>query len=196
MNENRRKFMRINASSVDCVVKLGVGESPGVLINESIDGLRIGEMELLILIADQKVTVCHDDGVTVGRCRSVSRNPNGTFQIGIYRVPDNYVGDATSILLNSFMRFDGCDVVCVPLAVMDDNRLRIRLINGVEFTVRREQLFQLTREEREQELRNPGKLQKLIEVYSFMDNSRDWYGADDVVNHEFGPPVQALARGR
>ncbi len=178
------------------MVKLGVGESPGVLINESIDGLRIGEMELLILIADQKVTVCHDDGVTVGRCRSVSRNPNGTFQIGIYRVPDNYVGDATSILLNSFMRFDGCDVVCVPLAVMDDNRLRIRLINGVEFTVRREQLFQLTREEREQELRNPGKLQKLIEVYSFMDNSRDWYGADDVVNHEFGPPVQALARGR
>ena len=196
MNENRRKFMRINTASAQCLVKLGVGESTGVVVNESIDGLRIGEMELLILVADQKVTVCYDEGVTYGRCRSVSRDPNGTFQIGIYRVTDDYVAETTSILLNSFMRFDGCDVVCVPLAALSGNRIRIRLLDGSEFTVKREQLFALTREEREQELRQPAKLQKLIDVYSFMDNSRDWYGADDVLNHEFGPAIRSLERAK
>ena len=135
MNINRRKFLRLNTDRQQCNVRLGIGESAGFVVDESIEGLRIGGLDLLILFADQKVTVEYDGESIVGRCRSVSRGDGGYFEVGIHREGDDYTEDPKSILLNTFMKFDGKSVTCVPMGVTQDDDVQIKLINGKEFTV-------------------------------------------------------------
>ena len=193
MYENRREFLRINAQDAKCVVKLGIGQSSGYVIDESISGIRVGGLELLMLIADQKVTVVHDGQSIVGRCRSVTRDENGLFRIGIFRESEAHLSEPRSILLNSFMNLGGCDLVCLPLAVVDEHRIRVRLMDEKEFVVRRNQIFQLTRDEREKALRNHQTLTEISNIYSLMDDSRNWATVNDILLVEFGPPLKSLA---
>lgn len=193
MDLNRRKFLRLNADRQQCIVRLGIGESGGFLIDESIEGLRVGGLDLLILFADQKVAVEINDELIVGRCRSVSRSDGGYFEVGIHRERDDYDGDSQSLLLNSFMKFDGNSVTCVPLGLVGDDEVRIRLINGKEFTVMRNQIFQLTRQERLEELCDEEALAKVMQVYRLMDNDNGFTNRTSVLDHEFGPAVRALS---
>ena len=193
MNINRRKFLRLNTDRQQCNVRLGIGESAGFVVDESIEGLRIGGLDLLILFADQKVTVEYDGESIVGRCRSVSRGDGGYFEVGIHREGDDYTEDPKSILQNTFMKFDGKSVTCVPMGVTQDDDVQIKLINGKEFTVSRDQIFQLTRQERLEELCDDDTLAKVMQVYRLMDDANAFTSRTAVLDHEFGPAVRSLS---
>lgn len=193
MKPNRRKSLRTNTSGVPCVVRLGVGEDQATVIDESDEGIRIGGLDLLILFADQKVTVIHGDKKIVGRCRVVSRDEKGKFQVGVYRETETFQENPHSLLLNSFMRFNEYNMVCVPIDVVDDRQIRIRFLDGKEFTVNREDVFQLTRSERMEELCDDDQLSAIMQFYSMTSSNNEFTNRETVLNHEFGPPVRSLS---
>ena len=198
MNINRRKFLRLNTDRQQCNVRLGIGESAGFVVDESIEGLRIGGLDLLILFADQsrrsgwapprrpcrtRLPLSTTESI-VGRCRSVSRGDGGYFEVGIHREGDDYTEDPKSILLNTFMKFDGKSVTCVPMGVTQDDDVQIKLINGKEFTVSRDQIFQLCDDD---------TLAKVMQVYRLMDDANAFTSRTPVLDHEFGPAVRSLS---
>ena len=192
MPDNRRKYMRISSQQIDCKVRLGVGESAGFVVDESIDGLRVGGLDLLLLAADQRIEVEYLGQTLIGRCRSVARDENGLFQVGIYREDPSYRANIRSMLLNSFMTFNGCDIVCLPISVVNEEKIRVRLMDGNEFTVQKDQVFQISRDEREMELQSQHKLSELLQVYSLMDANNRLYSLNDILDYEFGPAVGVM----
>ncbi|MFK7768135.1 MAG: hypothetical protein AB8B55_13005 [Mariniblastus sp.] len=193
MDLNRRKFLRLNSDRQQCVVRLGIGESGGFVVDESIEGLRVGGLDLLILFADQKVMVEFNDETITGRCRGISRGEGGYFEVGIFRETADYVEDTESILLNSFMSFNGKNIAVVPIGIVGDDQLRIRLINGKEFTIDRDKVLQITRQERLEELCNDEALAGVMEVYRLMDSSNGFTNRASVLDHEFGPALRSLS---
>ena len=193
MHKNRRRSLRTNTSNVPCVVKLGVGEDQGIVVDESDEGIRIGGLDLLILFADQKVTVIYDGKEIVGRCRVVSRDQQGKFQVGVFRETECYVEDPQSLLLNSFMSFNEHHLVCVPIGVVDDQQIRIQFLDGKQFTVNRVDIFQMTREERIEELLDEDRLAAIMQFYSMTSSQNEFTNREMVLNHEFGPPVRSLS---
>lgn len=194
MNQNRRKFNRIGTRDANCIVKLGIEESAGIVVDESIDGIRLGQLALLVLVADQKIKVEYDDQEFVGRCRSVSRDENDLFEIGVYRETDDYQQQPISMLLNSFVHFNNCNIVCVPLTVIDENRIRIRLLHGKEFTANRNQILQLTRKERTKELADEKHLADIIQVYAMMNSPKELNDLDSILYQEFGPSIEPIQK--
>jgi hypothetical protein len=196
MNRNRRKSLRTHTSVKPCVVRLGIGEDQGFVIDESDEGIRIGGLDLLVLFADQKVTVLQDNRKVVGRCRVVLRDIDGLFQIGVYRETEPFAEDPQSLLLNSFMRDKEINRVCVPVDVVDEDHVRIRHLDGREFTVHRKELFQLTRSERMEELCDDDRLSAVMRLYSMTSSQNEFTNREMVLNHEFGPPVRSLLADR
>ena len=118
MIQNRRRSLRTNTSGLPCVVRLGVGEDQGIVVDESEEGIGIDGLDILILFADQKVTMFHDHKKVIGRCRAVSSR----------RVPgsESFEENPKSFLLNSFTRFNEYNMVCVPIGVIDEDQIRIQ----------------------------------------------------------------------
>lgn len=193
MRPNRRRSLRTNTSGISCVVRLGVGEDQGYVVDESDEGIRVGGLDLLVLFADQKVTVIHHESKVVGRCRVVSRDEDGLFQVGIFREPETFQENTQSLLLNSFMRFNEYNMVCVPIGVIDDRQIRIRFLDGKEFTVNREDIFQLTRPERMEELCDKDHLEAILQFYNLTSSKNEFTNREMVLNFEFGPPVRSLS---
>ena len=79
MIANRRKYVRIKSNDCSCRFELDGCESAAVVVDESIEGIRISGVNLMRLSLDQKITI-HHKGVTIaGRCRSISRNQMAHF---------------------------------------------------------------------------------------------------------------------
>lgn len=196
MSQERRKSTRIDTQQIECQVSLGNSTSSAVVNDESIDGMRVGNLDLLVLMTNQPMVVKYDNQSFTGCCRHISRSENGLYDVGLYREVEALQpsGESVSILLNSFMRFSDCDIVCIPLHWIDEDRLRVRLLDGNEFNVGRNKVFSLTRFEREQSLQDADTLQQLIQIYETMvPGGGGCSNAQDVVRLEFGPPTPALA---
>ena len=79
------------------------------------------------------------------------------------------------------------------MGVTQDDDVQIKLINGKEFTVSRDQIFQLTRQERLEELCDDDTLAKVMQVYRLMDDANAFTSRTAVLDHEFGPAVRSLS---
>lgn len=196
MSQNRRKFIRIDAGSTPCQITIGQDCSKAILVNESIYGLCVGGLDLMFLAADQQVIVEYESERIIGRCRSASKDANGSFQIGILKTEDDFKREVSQILVNSFMDFGGCKIVCLPLGMQPDGQVRIRLIDGKEFSVEKCKIVQMTRPERQAEFtEDPSDLGRLLKIYSALDDSRNWTCEGDILDLEFGTANQpSLAR--
>lgn len=197
MNENRRKFIRIDAGRAPCQIEIGGVRSDGYLINESIYGVCVGGLDLMFLGADQQVLIESENERIVGRCRSASKEGDGKFQIGILKSEDNSEYGINRILINSYIEFGGARIVCIPLGRQPRDLVQIRLIDGKEFTVSRSKVVQMTRSERQNELnQDVSTLGRLLKIYAALTDDRSWHSVNEVLVQEFGPrvPEPVLAR--
>lgn len=176
-----------------CLVKIDGGRDVGILIDASDEGLRIGGLDLLILFADQVVTVDYDDQEFVGRCRVVSRDENWLFQVGVFQETESYQKSHRSLLINSFFRAHNQSVVCAPLFVENEQKIRIQFLNGERANVRRTELIQLTRGERMEQLCDSRLLWSAMKFYSMDNSANEFTNRERVLNFEFGPPVVSLS---
>lgn len=186
---NKRKSERISPIDSDCIFKIAGGSSDGLLIDKSEEGIRVGKLDLLILFADQQVVVETADEIIVGRCRCVSRQPDGTFQVGILREPEEFDDDSDSILLNSFVHLGDDKVVCIPSSIHEFT-MQICLLNNEEIEVHVDQVEQLTREERLDELCDENCLAQAMISYEIEDTGNSFADRTTVLNHEFGPAIK------
>ena len=189
MSQERRKFLRLNVSEVNCQVKLGQETLPGQLLDESIGGVRIGSVPLLALSLNQPVQVTFETQVIVGVCRSVDRQADGLYSIGVRRSEAAPVDEetASAMLLNTFMEFSGCDILCIPISSVDETSVRVMMIDGREFEVDRSKLFSMTREERVEKLCGERRFHNILQVYQLPVTDNAFDARDLIINQEFGP---------
>jgi hypothetical protein len=197
MSQNRRKFIRVDSGNTPCRVTIGASRSAAWLVNESIYGLCVGGLELMFLASDQQVIVEYESERITGRCRSAARDTDGKFQIGIFKSDEEPGENVSQILINSYIDFGGCRIVCLPIQILDSQRVRIRLMDGKKFPVSRAKVIQLTRQERLTTLQeDSSELEKLLKVYSALDWGRVWMSENDILDQEFGVTDSFLVGGR
>lgn len=193
MIRNRRQSERSPADQSRCVFNLGGNTTEGVLIDKSEGGIRVGGLSLLCLFANQRVEVETQEGNFSGPCRSVSRGLNGTFQVGVLTTGEDSEVELESILLNSYVQHEGQSFVCIPLAVGEEE-IDVQLLNGEEATVRADAVFQMTRQERLEDLCVEDSLKKSMKLYGKRRSGNEFVDRNFVLSHEFGPPNMPWGR--
>lgn len=184
---NRRKSERQPTNQVPCIIKINSVPAEGVLLDASAEGAKIGGILVSLLFADQVVEVQTPDDHFFGRCRTVHRDSDGLFQIGLLKTSDQSVEPSPTVLINSFVQNSENKSVCVPLAVEDD-WIRVQLLDGQQMNVPAWQIVQMTREERLEELCNEPVLKQSLLTYDRPSTSNDFVDRTTILNHEFGPP--------
>ena len=188
MSEERRKFLRLNVSEVTCQLKLGHETFEGQLLDESIGGIRVGSVPLLALSLNQPVVVTYDSESIEGVCRSVTRQADNQYAIGIRRSESKPLDEDenSAMLLNTFMEFSGCSLICIPIASVDENTVRVMMIDGREFEIDRSKLFSMTRLERVEKLAAERRFKNILKVYNLPDTDNAFDARDSIINQEFG----------
>ncbi len=151
MNE-RRKFKRIQRDPLACNISFDMAKHPGAIIEESIGGLKIRGLDLLVLPEDAPIQIEHLGVSQTGVVRNASRNSE-KFEIGIsLQNADVENFEVKNLLLSCFIYENEHLVACQPVEIDQDENIRIVLWDGREKTVRRNELTPLTRYERKQVL--------------------------------------------
>ncbi len=192
MIANRRKYVRIKANRNPCQFELNGMESNCVVVDESIEGIRVSGLDLTRLSLDQKITI-HYKGVTIiGRCRSISRNPDGTFRVGVFRESAEYEHAHKAFLLNTFMRCNRFEIVCTVNETIGTDQLHVELLDGKTFVLDRDRVIKRTRTERHAKLEaiveDEEKFDELQAIYSSLTGkSFQEPEVDSILAQEFGP---------
>lgn len=189
MIRNRRKHERI-PTGTPCRIRLGDAVSDALIVDHSPTGLRVAGLQLLILMVDQVVTIQVQESAINGRCRTISRSDDGTFQVGICRILEDRDEDPDSILLNSFMQFGDDKVICIPIEVVNKGQLLIKLLDQPEAVVDASEVVQLTRPERLEELCDSDKLKRMLTVYRLEPSGNEFSDRAAVLDYEFGPALK------
>lgn len=202
---NRRKYTRLVAGE-PCCITFRNHQFAGELIDESINGFRIGNFDLISLARNQRVCVEYKGEQIEGYCRSIVRLADSNFAVGVAREWERDQGSAEatkSVLLRTYIRCGELKVVCQVLAEAvnwagevtgeeNDRFVRVGLLDGKEFTLPRSEVFSLTVTDRRAELvgESPAATaanhQALAAVYEYMLGSIGSLGDQDIVGFEFG----------
>lgn len=192
MSQERRKYLRLNVSDETCQVKLGHETFEGQLLDESIGGARVGSVPLLALSLNQPVEIQFGSEVITGACRSVTRQADNLFAIGVRRNEAKPLEEEknSGMLLNTFLELSGCALICIPIASVDENTMRVMMIDGREFEIDRSKLFSLTRLERVEKLSAERRFRNILRVYNLPVTDNAFDARDAIINQEFGPVGQ------
>lgn len=174
---------------VTCQVKLGQETYESKLLDESIGGVRVGSVPLLALSLNQPVEVTYETEVVKGVCRGVAREAENLYSIGIRREEAKPMDDdsANAMLLNTFMQFSGCDLLCIPVASVNANKVRVMMLGGRQFDVDRSKLYSMTRQERVEKLCSEQNYNNILQVYQLPLTNNAFDARDTIINQEFGP---------
>ncbi len=195
MNSNRRQSIRISGGNAPCRVRLGDLETPARIVDESIHGLSVGGMNLLILFQDQSIQVEYEGQWIFGRCRSAARDSDGSIRVGILKCDEPPQIAPIRILLNSYVEYGGHKLVCLPVSDMSSELVVIRFPDGKEFPINRNTLIQMTRYERLEELSSDvSKSESIQKIYRELITGKRFFGIEDVLEQEFGPPFEATVK--
>lgn len=189
MSQERRKYLRLNVSEEVCQIKLGQEIFEGQLLDESIGGVRVGSVPLLALSLNQPVEVQYESEVINGVCRSVTRQADNQYAIGIRRSEAKPLQEeeGSAMLLNTFMELSGCALLCIPIASVDENTVRVMMIDGRDFEISRSKLFSMTRLERVEKLAAERRYKNIMQVYNLPITDNPFDARDAIINQEFGP---------
>ena len=195
MNSNRRQSIRISGGNAPCRVRLEESETPAHIIDESIHGLSVGGLNLLILFQDQTIQVEYEGQWIFGRCRSAARDSVGSIRVGILKCDEPSQVAPIRILLNSYIEYGGHKLVCLPVSEMPNEQVVIRFPDGKEFPVNRNTLTQMTRYERLEELSShASRIESTQKIYRALIPGRPFLGIEDILEQEFGPPFEAMVK--
>lgn len=187
MLRNRRKSERQPVSQIPCTIVINSVPAEGVILDLSNEGAKVSGIRVSLLFADQVVQVQTQDEAFIAQCRTVSRNQDGTFQIGLLRVNEQLPIPSPTVLINSFVQNGDLSSVCLPLG-FEGNSIRVQLLDGQQVTLPQHQVVQLTRPERLEKLCDEDCLENALGAYGHPSSGNDFGDRTTVLNHEFGPP--------
>ena len=166
MITNRRKFHRIPVEE-KCIVKIDGVDLECSLVDQSITGAKIAGLDFLVIPYGKELSVHYDDEVFEAIVRGVTRNDKNEMLIGIERAetadPDSIDKDA--MLLNCYLRHEGNLMVCIPISVEADSRVRVQLWDGMQFPINFTALVTMNRTERYQSLMKGSDLSMIADLY-------------------------------
>ena len=166
MLTNRRKFHRISVDE-KCVVTIDGANLDCSLVDQSINGAKIAGLDFLVVPFGKKLTVKQDGEEFEAVIRGVTRGENNEMLIGIQRSDtlkqDEIKGD--SVLLNCYIRHDGNMMVCIPVSVEPDGRVKIQLWDGMQFPINYSALETMNRTERYTSLMAGSNLRMIADLY-------------------------------
>lgn len=201
MLTNRRKFHRIPVDE-KCVVEIDGANLDCSLVDQSINGAKIAGLDFLVVPFGKSLVVKQDEEEFDAVIRGVTRGENQEMLIGIQRSEtideDEENGDA--MLLNCYIRHDGNMMVCIPISVEPDGRVKIQLWDGMQFPINFSALETMNRTERYTSLMSGSNLKMIAELYGLGAVPMAQL-ADKIFEFEFGKlencnAKQAYALGR
>ena len=166
MLTNRRKFHRISVEE-KCVVTVDGANLDCKLVDQSINGAKIAGLDFLVVPFGKTLTVKVDGEEFDAVIRGVTRGENQEMLIGIQRSDtlkeDDHNSDA--VLLNCYIRHDGNMMVCIPVSVEADGRVKIQLWDGMQFPINYSALETMNRTERYTSLMAGSNLKMIADLY-------------------------------
>ena len=166
MITNRRKFHRIPVEE-KCIVKIDGVDLECSLVDQSITGAKIAGLDFLVIPYGKELSVHYDEEVFQAVVRGVTRNDKNEMLIGIERSetadPDSIDKDA--MLLNCYLRHEGNLMVCIPISVEADSRVRVQLWDGMQFPISFTALVTMNRTERYKSLMKGSDLSMIADLY-------------------------------
>lgn len=165
MNENRRQFCRLSVDAEPCEIELRGQTYHGLLVEESIGGAKVGGLKLLNLIRGDHVTFRGQGKLFRGVCRSVARDEQGLFTIGIERAEFESKQVEQRMLVNSYISNEGYCFVCYPEQRDDSDGTQVTLWNEHQLCVKEGQLRSFTELERREQLIDPVCLSLVATAY-------------------------------
>jgi hypothetical protein len=186
MEINRRKFHRIPSQGEPCTVKVDNLTLSGSIIDESISGAKVADLDLLMMPYNKQVTLEYREGKIDFRAMNVERTENGYFKMGVVRSELSEEPEGSNaMLVNCYVQHQEAYVICMPIHIESDNQVLIQLWDGVQFRVPRSKLFALSRSERFELLANDHILAYTAVMYGFQLVSPE-VSRRQIFEHEYG----------
>lgn len=170
MITNRRKFHRIPVDE-KCIVKIDGADLECALVDQSINGAKIAGLDFLVVPYGKKLSIHHDGEAFEAVIRGVTRDEKGELLIGIERaeIADSDPNTGDAMLLNCYLRHEGNLMVCIPISIESDKRVRIQLWDGMQFPINYSALVAMNRTERYESLVKDSDLETIAELYGLHD---------------------------
>ena len=186
MLTNRRKFLRL-AVDENCVVSVDGSNLECKLIDQSINGAKISGLDFLVVPFGKRLTLKVNDEEIEAVVRGVTRGEENQMLIGIQRLEtvDDHDLNGEAMLLNCFIRHEGNLMVCIPVCLESDGRVKIQLWDGMQFPINYSALLTLNRSERYTSLMTGSNLKLIAELYG-LDTVPMTDLADRIFEFEFG----------
>ena len=186
MLTNRRKFHRIPVDE-KCNVTIDGAKLECALVDQSINGAKIAGLNFLVVPFGKILTVEHCDESFEAVVRGVTRDDKGDMLIGIQRseTVDDDCDNNEAMLLNCFIRHEGSLMVCIPINVEPDGRVKIQLWDGMQFPINYTALETMNRTERYKSLMSGSNLKMIAELYGLGSVPMSQL-ADKIFEFEFG----------
>lgn len=170
MSINRRQYFRLAVDVELGEIDLRGQTYQGVLLEESIGGLKIGGLELVNLVRGDLVTFRGQRESYQGLCRSVARDDQGLFSIGIERAENSTGASTKRMLVNSYIFNEGYHFVCYPELTVNSENTQVTLWNEHQLIATKQQLCSFTEVERREYLESPDYLHFVATAYGKMPN--------------------------
>ena len=170
MITNRRKFHRIQVEE-KCIVRIDGVDLECHLVDQSITGAKIAGLDFLVIPYGKPLSIIYDDESYDAIIRGVTRAEKNEMLIGIERSetadPDSI--DKEAMLLNCYIRHEGNLMVCIPISVEADGRIRVQLWDGKQFPLNFTALVTMNRTERYKSLLKGSDLSMIADLYGIKD---------------------------
>lgn len=170
MITNRRKFHRIPVEE-KCIVRIDGVDLECHLVDQSITGAKIAGLDFLVIPYGKPLSIIYDDESFDAIIRGVTRDEKNEMLIGIERSetadPDSI--DKEAMLLNCYIRHEGNLMVCIPISVEADGRIRVQLWDGKQFPLNFTALVTMNRTERYKSLMKGSDLSMIADLYGIKD---------------------------
>lgn len=171
MSQNRRQYFRLAVDVEPVEIDLRGQVYQGLLLEESIGGLKVGGLKLLNLVRGEHVVFRGQRETYRGLCRNVVRDEQGLFTIGIERSETATASLTKRMLVNSYIVNEGFCFVCYPELSGSSEATQITLWNDHQLTANTQQLCSFTEGERREHLENPACLNLVATAYGRMPTS-------------------------
>ena len=195
--ENRRKYHRLPSGNEPCIVRIDNVKLSGYIFDESISGVGIAGLDLLVMPYNKPLIVESRDITFGAHARHVGRRDDGQLDLGIIRKEElkpSELACTSSMLINCYIKYDSAFVICMPIQLESNENVLVQLWDGVQFRVPRSQLFPMSRSERFTMLDDPVCQKYTAKMYGFesIDPTAD---QQRVFEYEFGKLTQCPADG-
>lgn len=186
MITNRRKFHRIPVEE-QCSVTIDGATLQCTLVDQSINGAKIAGLDFLLVPYGKLLSITQDGDTFEAIIRGVTRSKNNEMLVGIERVEaiKDEVKHSQAMLVNCFIRHEGSLMVCIPICMEPDGKVRIRLWDGMEFPIAYSSLVTLNRRERYESLLKGSNLTMIAELYGLSTTPLSKV-LDAIFDFEFG----------